>query len=187
MRKVVVLLAVAVLSLGCAKLQVEGSKEPIKVDIAMRLDIYQHVEKDIDAIENIVSGGKESKASKDTQSLLRFFVSNAYAKESLSPEVEQAALSRKSRYAQLTTLESKGVIGENKNGLVEVRNSSAADSSVKQLVSAENSDRMVIYQSVAKKNNTSVAEVQKLYAKRLQDDAPSGTPIETQAGSWQVK
>ena len=51
---------------------------------------------------------------------------------------------------------------------------------------------MIIYQAVANKNNTSVEEVQKMYSKRLQNDAPSGTPIEvlnesTGAYEWRVK
>lgn len=172
-----IILAVA-LSLGCARVRVEGSKEPIKVDISMRLDIYQHVEKDIDDIESIVSGGKEKPKAQDKQGFLNYFVINAYAEDGLSPEVEQAALRRKDRRSELNSWQEKGVLGENRLGLVEVRNASAADSSAGQLVKAENNDRMIIYQAVAKKNNTSVEEVQKLYAKRLQQDAPNGTPIE---------
>jgi uncharacterized protein YdbL (DUF1318 family) len=37
---------------------------------------------------------------------------------------------------------------------------------------------MVIYQSIANKNGTSIEQVQNLYAKRLQSDAPGGTPVE---------
>jgi uncharacterized protein YdbL (DUF1318 family) len=175
---------------------VQGSKEPIKVDITMRLDVYQHVQKDIDDIESIVSGAKpvdkEKSAAKDNQSLLGCFLTNAYAKEGLSPDVEQAALSRRGRLSDLASWESKGVIGENKLGLVEIRNAGTADSSVGQLVQAENSNRMVIYQSIAQKNSTSVEEVQKMYAQRLQNDAPSGTPIEVFDQStgkyiWKIK
>jgi uncharacterized protein YdbL (DUF1318 family) len=51
---------------------------------------------------------------------------------------------------------------------------------------------MVIYREVARKNGASVEEVQKLYAKRLQSDAPAGTPIEvldaaTGRYQWKVK
>ena len=42
---------------GCASVQVNAPKEPIKMDISMRLDVYQHVVKDIDDIESIVAGG----------------------------------------------------------------------------------------------------------------------------------
>lgn len=171
--------------IGCAKVQVEAPKEPIKVDIAMRLDIYQHVEKDIDDIENIVSGAAPAPTTKGNQSFLSLGVTDAFA-EALSSDVEQAALRRRDRRAELVSLESKGIVGENKLGLVEIRNASAADSLAKALVSAENSDRMVIYQGVAQKNGTTLAEVQKLYAGRLQQDAPSGTPVEA-GGGWTVK
>jgi len=187
MRFFLILLLAISFSLGCAKMQVGGTKEPIKMDISMRLDIYQHVEKDIDAIESIVSSPKDNKSAAAKQSLLRIFVREAYAQEGLSPEVEQAALRRKDRLGELSSWEAKGVIGENKNGLVEIRNSQGADSAAGQIVAGENADRMIIYQSVANKNGTSVEEVQKLYAKRLQANAPAGTPVETQDGAWNVK
>jgi uncharacterized protein YdbL (DUF1318 family) len=192
MKKIFILALGVIISLGCAKMQVGGTKEPIKVDISMRLDIYQHVEKDIDEIESIVSGSKEKNKALDKQSLLGYFISNAYAQEGLSQEVEQAALRRKDRYAELSSLQSKGVVGENGAGLLEIRNSSAANLSVRELVKLENNDRMIIYRSIAQKNNTSLKEIQKLYAKRLQNDAPTGTPIEilnqaTGASEWTVK
>ena len=193
MRTALLISACLILSLGCARLSVQAPKEPIKVDITMRLDIYQHVQKDIDDIESIVSGGaKEKVQTKDNQSWLGVFLSNAYAEDDLNPKVKQAALSRRGRLSDLTSWESKGVIGENKLGLVEIRNAGAADSSVGQLVQAENSNRMVIYQSIAEKNGTSVEDVQKIYAQRLQRDAPPGTPIEvldesTGKSTWQIK
>ena len=193
--RIAILLALGlVFSLGCARVRVEAPKEAFKVDINMRLDVYQHVEKDINDIESIVSGGKapEKSVAKDKQSLLSSFITCAYAEDGLSPEVEQAALSRKGRYSELTSLEEKGIVGENKLGLVVVRNPGAADAPVEKIVSAENSNRMDIYQAIAKKNGTSVEEVQKLYAKRLQRDVVSGTPIEvlnesTGQYSWQTK
>lgn len=177
MRRFIITLALFIVVMGCARVSVQGSKEPIKLDISMRLDIYQHVEKDIDAIEGIVSGTKDNTKAVDQHSLLGFCVVSAYAQGELGPDVEQAALRRKSRISQLYALEAKGVIGENKNGLVELRDPSEAVS-VKQLVDAENNDRMVIYKTVATKNAISLEEVQKLYAKRLRNDAPAGTPVE---------
>jgi len=186
MRFLFILLAIF-FSLGCARVQVGGTKEPIKMDISMRLDIYQHVQKDIDEIESIVSGSGENKKAADQQSLLGVLVSVAYAQGGLSPEVEQAALRRKDRLAELSSWQAKGVIGENKNALVEIRNPQGADSSVSQIVDAENADRMIIYASIANKNGTSVEEIQKLYAERLQAGAPSGTPIEAADSVWEVK
>lgn len=187
MRFFLILLLVISFSSGCARMQVGGTKEPIKLDISMRLDIYQHVEKDIDAIESIVSGAKENKKAAEKQSFLGILVSEAYAQEGLSPEVEQAALRRKDRLAELSSWQAKGIIGENKNALVEIKIPQGADSPVNKIVAEENADRMIIYQSIAKKNGTSVEEVQRLYAKRLQAAAPSGTAVETADGEWKVK
>jgi len=53
------------------------------MDISMRLDVYQHVVKDIDAIEGIVAGSSDKTESKDKRSFLSFVVSNVYAQEGL--------------------------------------------------------------------------------------------------------
>jgi uncharacterized protein YdbL (DUF1318 family) len=183
MKKLAGIIVCCVIMLGCARVRVEAPKDPIKVDISMRLDIYQHVEKDIDAIENIVSGAKDAAQPAKKQGSFNWLMSCAYAQDALSPEVEQAALRRKDRYQEVVSLEAQGVIGENRSGLLEVRGQGGSAAALAQ---AENSDRMIIYNSVAQKNGTSVAEVQKLYAKRLQQDAPAGTPVETDAG-WKIK
>jgi len=187
MKKLSIPLVVGLLFvLGCATLRVQAPKEPIKVDISMRLDVYQHVQNDIDAIEKIVSGQDSAieKKSPDDQSLLDIFTGTAYA-ESIGGAAEEAALRRKARYASLVSLEQAGVIGENSSGMVVVRSDS--DPSAAGIVSEENSDRMIIYNEIAAKNGTSVSDVQKLYAERLQRDAPAGTPVETASGSWQIK
>lgn len=175
---------------GCARIRVEAPKEPIKVDVSMRLDIYQHIEKDIDKIESMVTGGEEKPQARDNQSLFRLLINEAYAEEGLGVEVEEAALRRKERRPQLVSLEENGVIGENKSGLVEIRISGQSDSAAA-LVQEENNDRMTIYRQVAEKNGSSVEDVQKLYAKRLQSDAPKGTPIEviddSGAYEWKLK
>jgi uncharacterized protein YdbL (DUF1318 family) len=192
MKKASMFLVVFLLALGCARVRVGGSKEPIKLDISMRLDIYQHVAKDIDSIENMVSGAKPKTAGSDKQSLLGYFVTEAYAEEGLGAEVEQAALRRRDRRESLLPLLTQAVIGENKSGLLEIKSPDALNPGAKQLIQAENSDRMIIYRAVASKNGISVEEVQKLYAKRLQEDAPAGSPIEVSNQSsgaylWQTK
>lgn len=193
MTKTIFLIILFILfSLGCARVRVEAPKEPIKVDISMRLDIYQHIQKDIDAIEDIVSGSPKETKPSQKQSLLDYFIVPTYAQEVLSPEVEQAALRRKDRLAELSSWLQKGVVGENKSGLLEIKNALTSDDYLKQLVKAENNDRMIIYESLAKKNNTSVQEIQKLYAQKLQEKALSGTPIEVFNASsgtyeWKIK
>lgn len=191
MKKNLLMFLVFLLGLGCARVRVEAPKEPIRVDVSMRLDIYQHIEKDIDQIENMISGPQRKDPASNKQSLLGYFVREAYAAEGLDPEVEAAVSNRRDRRSALVAWEGKGVIGENKSGLVEVRLQSKATPDVEDLVRAENRDRMVIYKSVAEKNGSSVQEVQRLYAKRLQADAPAGTPIQVpdDKGSyvWKIK
>lgn len=174
-------------ALGCARVSVQAPKEPIKVDISMRLDIYQHIKNDIDDIENIVNGTSDNVKGKGSRNFLSFFVSEAYADEGLSPAVEEAALRRKDRRDALVKLQSQGIIGENKSGLIELRKVGVNSGFP---LNDENSDRMIIYQAIAAKNGSSVQDVQKLYAKRLQSDAVAGTPIEVldqSTGSYQWK
>jgi len=193
MAKTIGLLLIALaLSLGCARVRVEAPKEPIKVDISMRLDIYQHVQKDIDSIEDIVSGSQKETKPSGKQGLLDYFVGAAYAQEGLSPEVEQAALRRKDRLTELVSWQEKGVLGENKLGLLEIRKKEAASAELEELIKSENKDRMVIYSALAEKNQISVEEMQKIYAEKLQGKAPSGIPIEvfnTSSGAyeWRIK
>lgn len=168
------------LLIGCARVRIE-SKEPIKLDVTMRLDVYQHVSEDARNIENMISAPKEEKAQVTIQkNSMRFDIDEAYAQEvgDFPAPVKEAIERRKERRQDLALWELKGVIGENRNGFVEIRNPSLADQDVAVLVQDENSDRQEIYQYVAKKNRASVEETAKIFAKQIQGDAPSGTPIE---------
>src|SRR5258708_1072070 len=127
--------------LGCARVSMVAPKEAIKLDVSMRLDVYQHVARDIDNIENMVSGSEKKTESKARQSFLGFFISDAYADGGLGADVQAAVNSRKDRRSDLTAMEEKGVIGENASGLVEVKSGSSGQD----LVQAENNDRMIIY------------------------------------------
>ncbi len=169
-----VVLYSALAALGCARVQVEAPKDPIKMDISMKLDVYQHVVKDVDDIESIVKGSKPL-------AWAEFLVTTAYA-DDLDPAIQEAAGRRRDRHAQITSMLSQGLVGESRSGMLEVKG--AADASV---VSAENADRSAIYQALARKNGTSVEEIQKVYAERLRNDAPSGAPVQNADGSWAVK
>ncbi|MCX5687408.1 MAG: hypothetical protein NTV71_02000, partial [Candidatus Omnitrophica bacterium] len=116
MKNIFIVLIALVAFLGCARVRVEAPKDPIKLDISMRLDIYQHVAKDIDAIEDIVSGNEKKPVGSKQGTWLEIFVKDAYAQESFGPEVEQAAYNRRDRKPQLVSLEESGVVGENKLG-----------------------------------------------------------------------
>lgn len=162
-------------AISCATVQVQAPKDPIKMDIAMRLDVYQHVAKDIDDIESLVAG------KKNIAWFENLFVQTAYAQD-LSPDVLQAVERRKERRAEVMNLLAQGAIGESKDALLVVRGSNDAAG----IVSAENQDRMIIYNSIAQKNGSNVSDVQKIYAERLQKDAPKGAPVEN-TGGWSQK
>jgi hypothetical protein len=164
--------------LGCARVSLE-SKKPIKLDVTMRVDIYQHVTQDVQAIEDMISSPKKT-------SMFFWGIQEAYAQEGFPANVSQAIEQRKSRREELVSLLSQGVIGENAAGFVEVKDASRADSAAS-LVSAENSDRQTIYAYVAEKNGATVAETGKIFAKRIRADAPAGTPIQSEDGSWTKK
>lgn len=174
--KIRVLVSVVLLSMflgiGCAQVQVKAPKEPIKVDITMRLDVYQHVTKDIDNIESIVSGKNDANSKGGMK--LNFLMVNAYAEEGLPKEAEDAAMRRKDRRSEIVSWEVKGAIGENKDGMLEIKGKGVPQ----RLIDDENADRMIIYKAITKKNGVGIEDVQKLYAERLQSDAPSGTPIQ---------
>lgn len=181
--------AVALLFLlGCARVNIE-SKKPIKLDVTMRLDIYQHVAKDVTAIEDLISAPKpENAAVLPKTSLLFLGVEEAFAEEEggYPADVKVAIDARKARRNILVSLESQGVIGENIRGLVEVKDTSSGGEA-SELVRDENSDRKKIYAYVASKNGVSEEETAKMFAQRIQTDAPQGTPVEQVNGSWVTK
>lgn len=185
MKKVVIVLgAILFLTAGCVGVRVKAPEKPFKVDIAMRLDVYQHVQNDIDAIENVVKGSRKEESKPIVQSFLDFLTPTAHA-EGLDSAIEEAALRRNSRYSEIISLEKEGVLGESALGMIVIRKN--ADDSINKLVSEENSDRMMIYKGIAEKNRTSIENVQMMYGARLQNGAPAGTPVESSENEWHVK
>jgi uncharacterized protein YdbL (DUF1318 family) len=177
---------VLLLLMGCARVRFE-SKDPIKVDVTMRLDIYQHVAKDVAAIEDLITSGSEKKDAKASPKSLSWLgVAEVYAQDDLEgsyPSDVQAAIERrKARRQELLALESEGAVGENALGFVVVKKAGAAS-----LVEEENNDRRMIYQYVASKNQAGVDNTGRVFAKRIQEDAPQGTPLEGPDGQWRVK
>ena len=171
--------------ISCAKVALQSPKDPIKIDITMRLDVYQHIIKDIEDIDSIVY----QKKSQEESRFLNFFIDIAYAKN-MPKEIEEAALRRRDRLDRIIQLQKSGIVGENRYGLLEILKD--IDEVDKTLVEDENTDRMIIYRTLAKKNSVSVEEIQKLYAKNNQEKAPSGTPIEVLDAisgeyTWKIK
>jgi uncharacterized protein YdbL (DUF1318 family) len=190
MKKIAIALICAYAVAGCATVSLKSPKDPIKVDISMRVDVYQHVKEDITNIEDIVTGQKPVEEMRDDSSMLGIFENLAHAQENLSEEIKNAALRRKERRPKIIPSMKEGIVGESGTGLLEIRDYQAADGLIEALVKAETIDRMVICQALAQENNTSIQAVQKVYAQRLQEDAPKGTPVEVESRGkyvWKIK
>lgn len=107
-----------------------------------------------------------------------------------TPEVMAAVESRRARFPQLEAAEAKGCVGENNQGLVETRPGANCPANLGPLTSAENKDRMFIYQTLVQQNNMpagDIARVQAGFAKARREKAPPGTWIQDEAGHWTRK
>ena len=158
----IILLALVVF--GCAKVSVE-TKNPIKVDINMRIDVYQHVAKDAESINDQIYGNKEKKFN----ALFNFV--EAYASDS-SADIQTVIDRRKARAQKVEEYFNQGYIGENQSALLEVRKIAPAEAT--KLVTQENSDREVVYKYTAGKNAVDILEVRKVFLADDYNRAPSG-------------
>jgi len=138
---------------------------------------------------------KEEKSSPESELHKWQFVNCAYAQEGVlqvsTASIRALKASIKKRFPNLVSYFQRGIIGENNRGLLEIKSwqgvSLAKRAKVKQLVEAENKDRMSLYQEVAKNmgiDPSQLGKVQKIFAKQWQKTAPSGTWIQTEEGKW---
>ena len=153
-----------VLSLsGCSAPTVNlGTSEPIKVDIDMRLDVYQHAPPaDKKAATKT---GAESAGSTDTQAR------------------------RRNRLADIQQFKNSRIIGEGHDGLVVIRVDTPGDYGdyVRKVIAEENEDRMALMKAAAGKEKISLPEVQKRQSAVWQKMAFKDEWIEVPApdGSW---
>lgn len=85
----------------------------------------------------------------------------------------------------LDAARASGMVGERYDGYAVARDS--ATPAVRQLVQSVNSQRAQIYQKRAGEQGIPASEVGKLYARQIVAQAPSGTWILSESGSWQRK
>lgn len=176
------LFAVLALLFGCARVRID-SKDPIKLDVTMRVDIYQHVAEDASAIEDMISApaSKAKAVSSQSRNFLAFETDVAYAQEvgvDLPVDVRAAVDRRRARKEELSAWEAKAVVGENSRGFAELRQAPPADGRVERLVEEENNDRRIIYRYIAAKDGAAFEETAKIFALKIQQNAPAGTPLE---------
>ncbi len=176
MRKGLIVLA-CIVFFACAKLSVE-TREPIKVDINMRVDIYQHVVEDVQSINDQIYGVEGKQLNRMS------LIPEAYAQDALSAAIQ----SRRARIKQVEGYFVMGYIGENRNALLEIRAKipESEQAAVKTNIQQENADRETIYQATAQKNNTSVDEVRKVFYEDDYKRALSGFLFEVLQGGRYV-
>jgi len=109
-----------------------ATPQPIKVDIAMRLDVYQHAK-------------EASKKSAPT-----------------STTSTDPAEARRNRMADIQTFKNSRLVGEGRDALLAIRVETPGDYGdfIRKTVDAENTDRMALMKSDAEKQKTSLPQIQ---------------------------
>jgi len=132
--KIIFSAAALALLAGCSTPTVNlSTAEPIKVDIAMRLDVYDH---------NKATGTTASGAGANT--------------------AEEPETRRRNRMADIQNFKNSRLIGEGHDGLLSVRVETQGEAGdyVRKTVAAENADRMAVMKSIAEKGQKSLPDVQ---------------------------
>jgi uncharacterized protein YdbL (DUF1318 family) len=111
-----------------------------------------------------------------------------------TPAIRALRASLASRFASLKGFYSRGALGENNQGYVELRDQSGLDlkgkADLRRLVKAENSDRKNLYMEIIRANNLEsrfLPEVEKIFANSWRKKALAGTWIQNDDGTWTRK
>lgn len=110
-----------------------------------------------------------------------------------TPAISALKNSMQDRHRDLADLYASGAIGLTRDGLIAVRDVSAAPlakrQSINSLVAAENQDRNALYREVAVANNHPEweAEVRSTFAQRWVQKASAGWWYQNQQGAWVKK
>lgn len=85
----------------------------------------------------------------------------------------------------LQSAKSQGLVGEQPNGYLGAVKS--PNNEVKKLIADINTKRKDLYQSIAKRNKTSLDVVEKMAGKKAMEKTPSGQYVMQPSGKWQKK
>lgn len=138
---------------GCSAPTVNlSTAEPIKVDIAMRLDVFQHTK----------DQAKKSAASSEP-----------------APGSD-AESRRRNRMADIQNFKNSRLVGEGRDGLLSIRVDTPGDAGdyLRDTVAAENNDRMALMKSLSEKEKRSLADIQAEQATLWQKRSFEGELIE---------
>jgi uncharacterized protein len=88
------------------------------------------------------------------------------------------------RIPEINALKDAGIVGENNMGSLEYR---TAEKPKQELIEAENNDRTIVYNAIAKSQGASVQLVRQSRAKMIADNGPAGRWYQNPDGSWYKK
>jgi uncharacterized protein DUF1318 len=190
------LVSVIVLSAFSCRHKLEQD-EPlkVKVDVNVRIDVYQHASDVLDFIDGesdqLPEPGAGPEPAADTTSFfdnvidLAFGVSPAYAgTSSETSRYRELAESMRKRAKVVQKYKTDLSVGENRKGLLTVRENKKMKSNkdyasaVKKTVKAENHDRTEFYKENAKKLNKSYAEIVNVFTAARRKKAQKGEWLE---------
>ncbi|MBC7691368.1 MAG: DUF1318 domain-containing protein [Methylotenera sp.] len=144
--------------------------------------------------------GKSAPAAGDTTFFQNFsLISNALAADEENFKLDSSKSSGikeklRSRIDEVITYKRMGVLGENGDGKLVLKDPSKLKTLQKQrvetLVKQENVDRDDLYQEVLKINklpDTRMRNIEQSFARSFQAESPSGTWLQTSEGQWSQK
>jgi uncharacterized protein YdbL (DUF1318 family) len=163
-----------------------------KIEAHITIDIRE-LKETATQIEDMV---RAKKAKGQSLFILPWKVDAAYAEmqiKFMTPDVEKAITNRGARLDRLEELMKKGCIGENNSGYVEYRpcpdceKDAALIGEAKKNIKDENIDRRTIYQTIVEQNNLGADKlcvVEKVFSETQRKNAPQGSYIQQDDGTW---
>ncbi len=113
------------------------------------------------------------------------FVFTALLFGSFSLSIAQDIKARfKERLPKILELKAEGIIGETNRGYLDFV---GPQRKMEDLVEAENRDRRIVYEEIARRENTTVEKVGKRRAIQLRELAAPGHYVQDDAGNWYRK
>lgn len=168
-----------------------------RIEAHIVLDI-RHVEQEVQNVFDYVEGKTEQKPTlqetppKPSASLLyraiEFInpIGTVYAEEKTSAELDSAIANMKARNPEITAWKTRGCLGENNRGYVELRESKDLSdpekkNQVQKLLADENKDRKTFYKEYARLRGITVSTMEAVGAKDKLKRAKSGEAVQLPA------
>lgn len=191
MRKIFFIVA---LFISAAGLSLSGCymKTEHKIEAHITIDIRE-LKETATQIEDMV---RAKKPKGQSLFILPWKVDAAYGQmqiKFMTPDVEKAINNRGARLDRLEELMESGCIGENNSGYVEYRpcpdceKDATLIEEAKKNIRDENNDRRTIYQTIVEQNNLGsdkLSVVEKVFSQEQRKNAPQGSYIQQDDGTW---